>query len=67
MRTELQRIQEELNTTTIYVTHDQEEAMSMSDRIVVLADGNSNKSERRTKCTINRRIGSSPTSSGVPR
>ncbi|GAA0237828.1 ABC transporter ATP-binding protein [Haladaptatus pallidirubidus] len=39
MRTELQRIQEELNTTTIYVTHDQEEAMTMSDRIVVLADG----------------------------
>ncbi|WP_266082304.1 ABC transporter ATP-binding protein [Haladaptatus caseinilyticus] len=40
MRTELQRIQEELNTTTIYVTHDQEEAMTMSDRIVVLANGN---------------------------
>ncbi|WP_254546716.1 ABC transporter ATP-binding protein [Halomarina pelagica] len=39
MRTELQRIQEDLNTTTIYVTHDQEEAMTMSDRIVVLAAG----------------------------
>jgi multiple sugar transport system ATP-binding protein len=39
MRTELQRIQEELNTTTIDVTHDQEEAMTMSDRIVVLAVG----------------------------
>jgi multiple sugar transport system ATP-binding protein len=39
MRTELQRIQDDLNTTTIYVTHDQEEAMTMSDRIVVLADG----------------------------
>ncbi|WP_101295584.1 ABC transporter ATP-binding protein [Halegenticoccus soli] len=39
MRTELQRIQEELDTTTIYVTHDQEEAMTMSDRVVVLADG----------------------------
>jgi multiple sugar transport system ATP-binding protein len=39
MRTELQRIHEELGTTTIYVTHDQEEAMTMSDRIIILADG----------------------------
>lgn len=39
MRTELQRIQDELGTTTIYVTHDQEEAMTMSDRVVVLHRG----------------------------
>jgi multiple sugar transport system ATP-binding protein len=39
MRTELQRIQEEFNTTAVYVTHDQEEAMTMSDRVAVLADG----------------------------
>ncbi len=39
MRTELQRLQEDLNTTTIYVTHDQEEAMTMSDRIAILAEG----------------------------
>jgi multiple sugar transport system ATP-binding protein len=39
MRTELQRIQEELDTTTIYVTHDQEEAMTMSDRIIIIANG----------------------------
>ncbi|WP_435159092.1 ABC transporter ATP-binding protein [Haladaptatus sp. DFWS20] len=39
MRTELQRIHDELGTTTVYVTHDQEEAMTMSDRIVILADG----------------------------
>jgi multiple sugar transport system ATP-binding protein len=39
MRTELQRIQEELDTTTLYVTHDQEEAMTMSDRIVIIANG----------------------------
>ncbi|QSG13201.1 ABC-type spermidine/putrescine transport system,ATPase component [Halapricum desulfuricans] len=39
MRTELQRIQEELGTTSIYVTHDQTEAMTMSDRIVILSDG----------------------------
>jgi len=39
MRTELQRIQDELDTTSVYVTHDQTEAMTMSDRIVILSDG----------------------------
>ncbi len=39
MRTELQRIQEDLATTTIYVTHDQTEAMTMSDRIAILDGG----------------------------
>jgi multiple sugar transport system ATP-binding protein len=40
MRTEFQRIHNELGNTTIYVTHDQEEAMTMADRIVVMNDGN---------------------------
>ncbi|WP_101296140.1 ABC transporter ATP-binding protein [Halegenticoccus soli] len=40
MRTELQRIQDDLGTTTIYVTHDQEEALTMSDRVVILEGGN---------------------------
>ncbi|MFB6126886.1 MAG: ABC transporter ATP-binding protein, partial [Halolamina sp.] len=35
MRTELQRLQEELDTTTVYVTHDQTEAMTMGDRIAI--------------------------------
>ncbi|WP_225336400.1 ABC transporter ATP-binding protein [Halomicrobium urmianum] len=39
MRTELQRIQEELGVTTIYVTHDQTEAMTMGDRIAILNNG----------------------------
>ena len=39
MRTELNRIQGELGTTTIYVTHDQEDALSMGDRVAVLEDG----------------------------
>jgi multiple sugar transport system ATP-binding protein len=39
MRTELQRLHKELETTIIYVTHDQAEAMTMSDRIAVLNDG----------------------------
>ncbi|WP_323677282.1 sn-glycerol-3-phosphate ABC transporter ATP-binding protein UgpC [Halorubellus sp. PRR65] len=39
MRTEISRIQNELEVTSIYVTHDQAEAMTMGDRIVVLNDG----------------------------
>ena len=39
MRTELQRIHRELGTTVIYVTHDQAEAMTMSDRIAVIDGG----------------------------
>ena len=39
MQIELRRIQQELAITTIYVTHDQIEAMNMSDRIVVMNAG----------------------------
>ena len=39
MRTELQDLQRRLNTTAVYVTHDQTEAMTMGDRIVVLDEG----------------------------
>ncbi|WP_396610606.1 ABC transporter ATP-binding protein [Haloferax sp. S1W] len=39
MRTEIQRLQNELGITALYVTHDQEEAMTMGDRIVILKDG----------------------------
>ena len=38
-RDELKRFQEEIGTTTIYVTHDQVEAMGLGDRIAVLAQG----------------------------
>ncbi len=38
-REEIRRIQEETRITTIFVTHDQEEAMSISDSIVVMCDG----------------------------
>jgi ABC-type sugar transport system ATPase subunit len=38
-RTEIKRLQRELSTTTIFVTHDQEEAMVLSDRIAVMKDG----------------------------
>jgi putative spermidine/putrescine transport system ATP-binding protein len=39
MRAEIRRIHSELGATTIYVTHDQDEALSMADRVVVLRDG----------------------------
>ena len=39
MRVELSKLHAELGTTMIYVTHDQVEAMTMADRIVVLRDG----------------------------
>ena len=38
-RDELKRFQEEIGTTTIYVTHDQVEAMGLGDRIAVLSEG----------------------------
>jgi putative spermidine/putrescine transport system ATP-binding protein len=39
MRTEIRRIHRELGRATIYVTHDQDEALSMADRIVVMQQG----------------------------
>jgi ABC-type sugar transport system ATPase subunit len=39
MRAELARLHRQLNTTMIYVTHDQVEAMTLADRIVVMRDG----------------------------
>ena len=39
LREEIRALQRQLGITTIYVTHDQEEALSMSDRIVVMNDG----------------------------
>jgi multiple sugar transport system ATP-binding protein len=39
MRAEIARLQRDLSVTTIYVTHDQVEAMTMGDRVAVLKDG----------------------------
>src|SRR5690606_29898777 len=39
MRTEIKRICAETKITTVYVTHDQKEALSMADRVAVLRDG----------------------------
>ena len=39
MQTELKRLQKHLGITFVYITHDQEEALNMSDRIAVMRDG----------------------------
>jgi len=45
-RAELKRLHQKLRTTTIYVTHDQEEAMTLGDRIVVMKDGRIQQADR---------------------
>ena len=44
-RAELKRLHQRLKTTTIYVTHDQEEAMTLGDRIVAMKDGRIQQSD----------------------
>ena len=66
MRTEIQRLQEELGITAVYVTHDQEEAMTMGDRIVILNNGKLQQAGQR-RCTRIRRTSSSAASSAHPR
>ena len=39
LRDEIRRIQIEVGTTTLFVTHDQEEAMAMADRVGVMSNG----------------------------
>lgn len=39
IREELQQLHREIGVTTVYVTHDQEQAMTMSDRVIVMNDG----------------------------
>src|SRR5690349_18640353 len=39
MRTEIKRVHQQVKTTTVYVTHDQVEAMTLADRVVVMHDG----------------------------
>src|SRR5690606_8115241 len=39
MRAELKQLHHRLSSTTLYVTHDQEEAMTLGDRVVVMKDG----------------------------
>ena len=67
MRIELRELQHRLGITSLYVTHDLEEALAMSDRIVVMRDG-LDRADRhaRTRSTACRAARSSPTSSARP-
>ncbi len=56
MQYELIRLKNELGITFVYVTHDQEEALTMSDTIVVMNQGSSNRSGHRKTSTTSRKM-----------
>jgi len=63
LRVTLREIQQSLDITTVYVTHDQEEALAISDRVAVVADGGSNRSALPRRSIDRPRPVSSPSSS----
>lgn len=56
MQLELKNMHDQLGITFIYVTHDQEEALTMSDKIVVLSEEKSSRLVRRRTFTMNRKM-----------
>ena len=66
MRIELRELQHRLGITSVYVTHDLEEAMAMSDRIVVMRDGLIEQIGSPSTSTTCRATRSSPISSARP-
>ena len=67
MRSEIAALHKRLGHTMIYVTHDQIEAMTLADKIVVLREGSSSRSARRANSTSDPAICSSRSSSAVRR
>ena len=63
MRVEIKRLQRALGVTSIYVTHDQVEAMTLSDKLVVMNAGRSSRSARRPRSIAGPRRASSRPSS----
>ena len=63
MRGEIEALQKRLGVTTVYVTHDQVEAMTMGDRVAILRDGVLQQVDTPTRFTTSRRTSSSPASS----
>ena len=66
MQYELIRLKNELGITFIYVTHDQEEALTMSDTIVVMNQGYIQQIGTPERSTMSRRMLSLQTSSETP-
>ena len=66
MQIELKHIQQEVGITFIYVTHDQEEALTMSDRLAVFNRGGIEQWAHPPRCTNGRRRASWPDSWGSP-
>ena len=66
MRFELKRLQRELRITTVYVTHDQSEALALSHQVAVMNRAGSSRSARRATSTSGRRPSSWPTSWAPP-
>ena len=54
LRRWLRRLHDELHVTSIFVTHDQEEALEVADRVVLMNQGGSNRSARRRTCGTTR-------------
>ena len=52
MRTEIIKLRQKVNGTFVYVTHDQTEAMTLGDRIVIMKDGFDSRLELHKKCSI---------------
>ena len=66
-RTQIASLQRRLGVTTVYVTHDQVEAMTMGDRVAVLKDGLLQQVDTPRSCTTTRTTCSWPASSARPR
>ena len=66
LQVELKALQEAVGVTFVYVTHDQEEALTMSDRLAVMAGGRIEQVGPRPSCTRRRRPRTWPGSSGWP-
>ncbi len=63
MRAEIARLQRELDVTTIYVTHDQVEAMTLGDRVAIMREGVLQQLSKPRSSTTGRGTSSSPSSS----
>ena len=63
MRAQFAQLHERLRTTTVYVTHDQVEAMTLGQRVAVLRDGVLQQVDTPQRSTSTRRTCSSPRSS----